>query len=243
MSYLALLIRTFTSTHVKKEKFSSVQAIAELRQGLKKPEIESFDLILRLGVDPTNGEHMVKGNAYLPYGTGNSKRIAVFIPESQKAFALSLGASIAGNDLLAQVKENKFDFDLVLATAEMFDTLKPLSRTLGVKGFMPTVRNNTLIPFENLEEVMKKLTRGVASFRMTKYGIVQTSFGKTSFPDQEIMSNLKTLMVTILGCKPKHLKKRFIQHAYITSTYGKSVYVDVNSLDPGHFKSDFINVV
>ena len=242
MSYCTLLLRSFAKSKKLIKKFTAIEAISELRLGLQKPEIESYELILKMGVDPTIGEHMVKGHAFLPLGTGKSKKIAVFIPEEHKKYALDLGASIAGDDLLKEIKENKFNFEQVLATAEMADVLKPLSRTLGVRGLMPTTRNNTLITFENLEKEMQKLKKGMVTYRMTKSAILQAAFGKAYLTDTELLTNLKALLLNINEEKPKKLKKKFISTAFMSTTYGKSFRLDLNHIDLNHFKSDFINI-
>ena len=239
MSFCCLLIRNASYLKPKTPKFGMRFALTELRNALQKPQIESFDLILKFGLDPTNGEHMIRGNCFMPSGIGAKHRIAVFIPEEHKQLAIDLGASIAGDELLKQINEGKFEFDQVLATADMFDTLKPLARTLGTRGLMPTTRNNTLISFDNLEMEMKKFTKGVLKFKMNKLCTIQAAIGKCYLTEDEILANFKAFITSIDDAKPRNLKQKYIKKAFLSTTYGKSYQLDLNTIDIHHFRCEF----
>jgi large subunit ribosomal protein L1 len=241
LSYCTLIRGFAKRAKIQIPKFSPIFAVKELRENLKAPKIESFDIILNFGLDPTNGEHMIRGNCFMPCGIGRSKKIGVFVPEEHKKWALSLGASIAGDDLLKEVKEGKINFEQVIATGEMIEVLKPLGRILGPKGLMPTTRNNTLIPFDQLEEEMKKLRKGMINYRLNKAAIIQTILGKAYFTDEEILQNFKAFMTSINEAKPKHLKKKYIKRAYLTTTYGKSIQLDESLIDVSNQKCELNN--
>lgn len=236
MPFFSLLFRSFALQKSKAIKHSPFDAIKILREGIVMPKIEAFSIILRLGVDPTKGDHMVRGNVYMPSGTGKKKKIAVFIQEEHKDLAIKLGATFAGDDLLKQVKEGKIEFEQVLATAEMADTLKPYARTLGQRGLMPTTRNGTMIPFSDLEKEMEKLMKGMVNYKMTKAAIIQATLGKVSFTDEQIIDNFKAFMQNVIDEKPKNFTRTFLKKAYLTSTYGKSILLDTKKIDPTNAK-------
>ncbi|OMJ85903.1 hypothetical protein SteCoe_12678 [Stentor coeruleus] len=236
MPFFSLLFRTFALQKSKATKYSPLDAIKILREGIVQPKIESFTIILRLGVDPTKGDHMVRGNVYMPSGTGKRRKIAVFIHEEHKDLAIKLGAKYAGDDLLKQVKEGIIDFEQVLATAEMADALKPYARTLGQRGLMPTTRNGTMIPFSDLEMEMEKLRKGMVNYKMSKSATIQASLGKVRFTDEEIIENFKAFMQNVIEEKPKNSIRAFLKKSYLTTTYGKSVLLDTRLIDPTNAK-------
>ena len=242
MNYYFLVMRGFSKLRSKTPKFSAKVAIPELRSELKEPERESFDLILKMGLDPSISEHNIRGNVFLPSGTGKQKKIGVFVPESKKKLAIELGAFLAGDELLEQVKLNKIEFEQVLATADMIDALKPLARTLGQKGLMPTTRNNTLIPVEDFEKEMEKLKKGMVNYKLQKNRMIMSSFGKARFTDLELLLNLKALLEDVFDSKPKNFTKKFIESAKLTTTYGRSIELNLALIDVNSYKYELANL-
>lgn len=45
---------------------------------------ESVDVCIQLGVNPKNGDQIVRGSAFMPAGLGKTTKVAVFCEESQK---------------------------------------------------------------------------------------------------------------------------------------------------------------
>src|SRR2546425_522572 len=65
---------------------------------------ETVELSLRLGVDASQGDQMVRGTTPLPNGTGKKVRVLVFTDDPQKA--LAVGADHAGlKDIMAKINE------------------------------------------------------------------------------------------------------------------------------------------
>ena len=57
---------------------------------------ETIELSFRLGVDPAQGDQMVRGTTPLPNGSGKKVRVIVFTDDAEKAIAA--GADHAGLD-------------------------------------------------------------------------------------------------------------------------------------------------
>lgn len=80
---------------------------------------ESVELILKLNVDPSKGNQMVRGTCILPAGLGTEVRIAVFADFEFHHLAKEAGADILGSaDILSDIATGKCDFDKIIATPE-----------------------------------------------------------------------------------------------------------------------------
>src|SRR5258707_1205432 len=65
---------------------------------------ETIELSFRLGVDPAQGDQMVRGTTPLPNGSGKKVRVIVFTDDSAKA--LAAGADHAGlAELMTKINE------------------------------------------------------------------------------------------------------------------------------------------
>ncbi len=91
---------------------------------------ETVELSIRLGVDPTQGDQMVRGTTPLPNGSGKKVRILVFTDNPEAA--LAAGADHAGmQDMMLKVNEGWLDFDVAIATTEAMKQVRTLARVLG----------------------------------------------------------------------------------------------------------------
>ena len=57
---------------------------------------------MRLGVDPSHADQMVRGTVVLPHGTGKTMRVLVFASGEQVKEAEDAGADFVGGDDLAK---------------------------------------------------------------------------------------------------------------------------------------------
>ena len=63
---------------------------------------------------------------------------------------------ILNDTILAEIKDGKINFDILIATPSTMPKLLPLAKTLGPKGLMPNPKNGTLT--DKPEESLKKLS-------------------------------------------------------------------------------------
>jgi len=138
------------------------EAISKVKEVSKERKFkESVEAIIRLNVDPRQGDQNIRGTCILPAGTGKTVRICVFSDSEMKDQVLAAGADIFGSDdLLKELAEGKCDFDKLIATPEQMQSLKPLARVLGPKGLMPNVKSGTLVKPEELIESVKLSKQG-----------------------------------------------------------------------------------
>src|SRR3974390_2877087 len=69
---------------------------------------ETVEVTLRLGVDPTHADQMVRGTVVLPHGLGKSKKVLVIATGEKIKEAESAGADFAGGEEMVEKiqKEN-----------------------------------------------------------------------------------------------------------------------------------------
>ena len=78
---------------------------------------ESFEVIVKLNVDPTKGDQNVRGTCVLPAGTGKQVKICVFAGEEFAKQIQEIGEIQIGNEaVLKDISEGKTEFDKIIAT-------------------------------------------------------------------------------------------------------------------------------
>jgi large subunit ribosomal protein L1 len=117
---------------------------------------ESFEVIVKLNVDPTQGDQNVRGTCVLPAGTGKEVKVCVFSGNEFHEELTAAGADFLGNDaILKEIGEGIIPFDKIIATPEFMSTLKAYARVLGPKGLMPNIKSGTLVKQHELVETVK----------------------------------------------------------------------------------------
>ena len=86
---------------------------------------ETVEVTLRLGVDPKHADQMVRGTVVLPHGLGKSKKVLVIATGDKVQEAEAAGADfVGGEDMVEKIKkENWTDFDAVIATPDMMQSV------------------------------------------------------------------------------------------------------------------------
>jgi len=108
---------------------------------------ESVDIAVNLGVDARKSDQAVRGSTVLPNGTGKTVRVAVFTQGENAEKAKEAGADIVGMDeLAAEVKQGKMDFDVVIASPDAMRVVGQLGQILGPRGLMPNPKVGTVTP-------------------------------------------------------------------------------------------------
>lgn len=206
---------------------------------LKQVSTSSFDgtveLHVRLGVDPRHSDQQVRGVAVLPAGTGRPVRVVVFAQGDNAKVAEESGADVVGGeDLVKRIQGGWLDFDVVLATPDMMSTVSKVARILGPRHMMPSPRTETVT--SDIKRSIDEIRKGRVQFAVDKGAIIHAPIGKVSFDDEQLLSNLATMVDAITGAKPSAAKGQYVKSIALAPTMGPAVHLDVNStlsLQPG----------
>lgn len=218
---------------VERGKLYSPREALEL---VKKTAYGSFDgtveLHLRTGLDPRHADQQVRGVVSLPAGTGKKVRILVFAEGEAAKIAEEAGADYVGTDELIEKiqKEGWLDFDVAIAIPQVMGKVGRLGRILGPRGLMPNPKAGTVVQPDDLKRAIEEIRAGRIEYRVDRTGNLHLAIGKVSFSVDQLMANLAAVMEAVVRARPASLKGQYIRKAYLTSTMGPSVRVDVNEL-------------
>lgn len=191
---------------------------------------ETMEIAFLLGVDPKHADQMVRGTVVLPHGTGKSKRVLVIASGEKMAEAEAAGADVVGGaEIVQKIQGGWIEFDAVVATPDMMKEVGKLGKILGPKGLMPNPKVGT-VTFD-VSGAVRDIKAGKIEFRVDKTSIVHTVFGKSSFEEQKLLDNARTLVAAILRAKPPTAKGKYLRSVHISSTMGPSVKLDTGSLE------------
>lgn len=190
---------------------------------------ESIDVAVNLGIDARKSDQLVRGSVVLPRGTGKTVRVAVFAQGDNVAKAKEAGADIVGfEDLAAEIKAGKMDFDVVIATPDAMRIVGQLGQILGPRGLMPNPKVGTVSP--NVAEAVRNAKAGQVQYRTDKGGIVQCTIGRASFGEDALKENLLALVDALNKAKPAASKGVYMKKMALSSTMGVGVRVDQSTL-------------
>jgi len=183
---------------------------------------ESIDVAINLGIDAKKSDQTVRGSVVLPAGTGKTVRVAVFAQGDKAKAAKDAGADIVGlDDLAAEIKGGKMDFDVVIATP---DTMRVVGQILGPRGLMPNPKVGTVT--QDVAAAVKNAKAGQVQYRADKTGIVQCTIGRASFTVDALVENMKALLDAVNKSRPTGIKGIYLKKVSVSSTMGVGVRID-----------------
>ena len=189
----------------------------------------SFDIDVRLGVDPRKADQMVRGVVSLPHGTGKQVRVLVLCNPDAEAAAKEAGADYVGLDeYIDKIKGGWTDVDVIITQPSVMGKLGPLGRILGPRGLMPNPKSGTVTM--DVAKAVKEVKQGKIDFKVDKTGIVHASIGKVSFTPEQMGDNAKEFINTLIKLKPATAKGTYIKSIYLSSTMSPGVKVEPKSI-------------
>ena len=190
---------------------------------------ESIDVAVQLGIDAKKSDQVVRGAVVLPNGTGKTKRVAVFAQGVKADEARAAGADIVGmDDLAAEIKAGKMDFDIVIASPDTMRIVGTLGQILGPRGLMPNPKVGTVTP--DVAKAVRDAKAGQVQFRVDKAGIIHSTIGRRSFESDKLTGNLRALIEALNKAKPATSKGVYLRKVALSSTMGVGVRVDTASI-------------
>ena len=202
----------------------------EAMELVKKTSVTKFnssvEVAVRLGVNPKYADQQVRGALVLPHGTGKSKTVLVFAKGAKIQEAEAAGADYVGaEELVTKIQGGWTDFDVAVATPDMMGLVGRLGKILGPKGLMPNPKVGTVTM--DVTRAVNEIKAGKIEYRTDKAGNVQTSIGKVSFTEEQLLENYITLVETLIKVKPSGAKGQYIKSVTLSTTMGPGVPVDV----------------
>lgn len=186
---------------------------------------ETFDMAIKLGVDPRHADQMVRSSVVLPHGTGKITRVLVFAKGEKEVEAREAGADYVGSDeLVTKIQGGWLEFDKTVATPDMMGTVGKIGRILGPRNLMPNAKLGT-VTFD-VANIVKEIKSGKVDFRVDKAGIVHAGLGKISFGDAKLLDNAKAFIEKIIQLKPSSSKGIYLKSISVSSTMGPGFKVD-----------------
>ena len=211
------------------KQYSIEEAVALLKDLSNVKFAETVDVSVNLGIDPRKSDQSVRGATTLPHGNGKSVRVAVFTQGANAEAAKAAGAEFVGMDeLAAEIKAGKMDFDVVIASPDAMRVVGQLGQVLGPRGLMPNPKTGTVTP--DVVTAVKNAKAGQIRYRAEKGGIVHGGLGKISFEAVAIKENLEALIADLKKAKPATSKGVYIKKISLSSTMGPGLVIDQASL-------------
>ncbi|RYY72995.1 MAG: 50S ribosomal protein L1 [Gammaproteobacteria bacterium] len=211
------------------KQYSIEEAVALLKDLSTVKFAETFDVSINLGIDPRKSDQSVRGATTLPHGNGKDVRVAVFTQGANAEAAKAAGAEFVGMDeLAAEIKAGKMDFDVVIASPDAMRVVGQLGQVLGPRGLMPNPKTGTVTP--DVVTAVKNAKAGQVRYRAEKGGIVHGGIGKISFDTVAIKENLEALIADLKKSKPSTSKGVYLKRIALSTTMGPGLVIDQSSL-------------
>ncbi len=211
---------------IEKDKKYSIEEVVKLVKESKIAKFdESVEVHMKLNIDPRKGEEQMRGTIVLPHGTGKTKKVAVITSKKEKE-AKEAGADVVGGEeMIEKIKNNKLQFDILVATPEMMPKLAPIAKILGPRGLMPSPKTETVT--EKIKETVESLKKGKISYKNDDSANIHQVVGKLSFDDAKLQENIKTFIDAVTKAKPAAVKGKFIIGISICSTMGPGIKLTI----------------
>ena len=214
----------------KNKAYDPAEAIDLVCKTSKAKFDETVELHVRLGVDSRHADQQVRGAVVLPNGTGKTVRTLVFCKGENEQLAKDAGADYVGGLEYAEkiMKENWFDFDVVIASPDMMGVIGRLGKVLGPKGLMPSPKAGTVTA--DVARAVSEAKAGKIEYRLDKTNIIHCPIGKASFGVEKLTENFNTLVGAVIKAKPAAAKGQYIKSCVVASTMGPGIKINQSKL-------------
>lgn len=222
-------IRAVREKLIESKMYAVLEAVEFLQKNSTTKFDQTLDVVMKLGVNVTHSDQVVRGVADMPNGLGKKVRVAALVKDNNVEKAKKAGAAIVGLDeVIEDIKKGKIDFDVCIATPDVMPKIAPVAKILGPKGMMPNPKLGTVTM--DVEKAIKKVQAGQVEYRTDKAGLVHAGVGKLSFAAKALKENVEALIAAVNKAKPSSSKGVYLKSVFLSSTMGPSLEIDVSSL-------------
>jgi len=209
----------------RQKKYRLIEALGLVKENASAKFDESVEIAVRLGVNPTKADQMIRGAVTMPKGLGKSKRVVVIAKGDKAVEAKEAGADEVGaEDLVAKIQGGWLEFDSMVSTPDMMGQVGKLGKVLGPRGLMPNPKSGT-VTFD-LARTVKEIKAGKVEFRTDKGGVIHAAVGKVRFSVEDLYENTMELVDLLLKMKPATVKGTYVKSVTVSSTMGPGVRVE-----------------
>ena len=216
----------------KQYERSQLYEVSDAVSLVKKVAVAKFDetieVHIRTGCDGRHADQQIRGAVVLPHGTGKTVRVLVFAKNLKADEAQAAGADYVGAEELIPKIQNEgwLDFDVVVATPDMMGVVGRLGRILGPKGLMPNPKAGTVTM--DVTKAINDIKAGKIEYRLDKSNIIHCPIGKSSFTEDQLLTNYTALIDAIVKARPAAVKGQYIKSISLATTMGPGVKVVCN---------------
>jgi large subunit ribosomal protein L1 len=191
---------------------------------------ESFTINVKLGINPEKSDHAFRGSVFLPFDFQKKIRVIAFARGEQADLAMAAGADMVGvEELIEKILSGWVDFDYAVATPDLMGLVGRVAKILGPRGLLPNKKNNTVALA--IAPIIKELKSGLKFFKNTKDAHVHFTFGKLSQDNKDLLDNLMAFLKQLKISRPASLRGIFIKGAFVSSTMGLGIPLDINEIN------------
>lgn len=212
-----------------KKSYAPEEAIGILKKVQTTKFDPSVELHFKLGIDLAKPEQNVRSTVVLPKGTGKTLKILAFVSEKDEKAAKTAGADFVGlENMLEKVLKGWLGFDIVIATTEVMPKIAKAAKVLGSRGLMPNPKVGTVT--NNITMTIEEFKKGKIEFRSDSLAGIHAAIGKLSFSEPDLMENFLKFYRALTAVKPATLKGIYIKSAYMSSTMGPGLRLDLSKI-------------
>ncbi len=210
---------------VEEGKVYSLEEGMKILKGFKKAKFdESVEVHVNLNTGPKKIPQNITGSVSLPEGTGKNVRVAVIAKGAKVEEALSAGADKVGcEDIIAEIKDGKIDFDVLLAAPDCMKDVTRVARIIGPRGLMPTPKAGTVTM--EIAAAVKNYKAGLLRWKVDSSGNIHAACGKISFSDDKLVENIKAFMESVRSAKMPFPAGNVVKRISIATTMSPGVRV------------------
>jgi large subunit ribosomal protein L1 len=209
---------------IEKGKAYSLQDAVELATKTSPVKFDAtVELHVNLSVDPRQADQNIRDNLVLPAGSGKKVRIAVFDDAKVESVELS-----GVENVTKALEKGEINFDILIATPAQMPKLGKYARTLGPRGLMPNPKSGTVTT--DVAKAVMEAKAGRVEYRVDSTGIIHLGIGKASFTKAQLLENAQAVLASIKANKPASVKSAYFKSAYLSTTMGPSITVDLTTI-------------